>query len=133
MKTIEIRVPELGQAVGTTSWVAPKLEQIQNSLKVGKTKDGCPCLTYQHWDEKPTLNNKGEWSKPRHVLCFISKTGHFNYHFYDNRIGDVWSVQIENNGDNVYLFPALSDKAKEVVNEFLDSISQKFWEEYNIN
>ena len=54
MKTIEIRVPELGNASGTCNWVAEKLEQLSNSLQLSETKSGLPCLTY----ESPTDKDK---------------------------------------------------------------------------
>jgi hypothetical protein len=129
MKAIEIRVPEMGNAVGTTGWVAPKLEQIANTLEVSKTKQGDPCLTYEHWSETKSFSDT---TPKRYVLCFITKTNDFDYQMYDNRYSHVWCVKAENyDYQSSYLFPVLSEKAKEIVDDFLDAVCREFWEKYN--
>lgn len=125
MKTIEIKVPELGNAVGTTKWVSEKLEHISKTLQVGKTKDNKPCLTYEHWEHKS--NNVPK----RYVLCFISNYRHVDS--YEKVYEDVWCVysQMDDYGYIVGLFNVLTEKANQIVEEFLRNICVEFHNEYN--
>lgn len=120
MKTIEIKIPELGNAAGTLNWVADKLLEIQKSLKIGKTKNGLPCLTYQHPFDKKNDEYK------RYIFCkpYIESDDDGCY----KRINNI-SIVYELDDDSRYkfgIFKYLTPSAKIKVNEFITSIAENF-------
>lgn len=130
MKTIEIRIPEMGGAIGTTKWVADKLERINRTLQVSRTKGGEPCLSYEHWQDKDK-----EGKPRRYILCLISyNMGEYMDH-YELKFYNVFCVNPTHNGTpyGIYLFEMLSESAKEIVEQYLDNVCEKFKEEYNAN
>lgn len=126
MKTVEIKIPELGSAIGTTSWVAKKIEHIQKTLKVSKTRQGEPCLTYDHWSD----TDKDGKSKT-YILMFMSneqyQEGYWDLH------NNVYSLYPEDQGNPmfVYLFSVLSKKAHEYVSSYLVNLAIEFYDQYN--
>lgn len=129
MKTIEIRIPELGKAAGTTADVAEKIEKIASTLKVTKTKDGEPALSYEHWSDEKDGKLK------RYLLCYIPMGYDEGIMIgsYESRNGCTCVHALYDGQHTVGLFPVLSEKAKDYVEKFLDEVTENFFAEYNKN
>lgn len=126
MKTIEIRIPELGKAVGTTAYVAEKVQHIQDTLKAGKTKQDEPCLTYAHWSDKDKDGNP-----KRYILMFITNQG-YNEGYW-NIHENVYSLFPDDTANYcpTYLFPVLTKEAEKYVSKYLTETAELFHEKYN--
>lgn len=123
MKTITFQLPDLGKAVGTVAWVATELEKITSSIKLSKTKDGMPCLTYQSLTDK---NTNGEYK--RYVLCFTGSDKLYYKVIEGNSV--LYAVDGEYNHG---LFPYLTPAAKIYVDKFLEEILENFISELEKN
>lgn len=124
MKKIEITIPELGKATGTTAWVAEELEKINKTLTQGTTKLGTPALFY----EKELQNGK----LGRFLFCTVgSETNTQEYHGLDFRnYGQVYDKTlctwpVETN-DYWGLFPYLTPKAEESVRDFISTVTYEW-------
>lgn len=125
MKKIEFTLPEFGNTVGTTKWVATKLEEISKTFKNSTTK-GSPCLTYDELKKDGSLGT--------YIFCIAGFDPYSceGFNCSDRRISKIYPT------DNTYycqngLFTYLTPKAKEIVEEFIDRVSEEWIEELEKN
>lgn len=124
MKTIEVKIPELGNANGTCKWVAEKLEQLSKSLELSQTKSGVPCLTY----ESPIEKDKDNKPK-RYVFCKPRSVYDEGFRLYEG-MSVIHSVDNEftiENGVFIYLTP----KAANIVDDFIMKVADEFISKLN--
>lgn len=125
MKELVIKVPELGKAPGTTADIAPKLQHILNTLSVTSTTDNEPALVFEHWSKKD------ENEEPRRVILMFYSPDQSIQYWYEHS-GRVYSLFPEQDTyGGVYLFPALSETAFQIVDNFLKQLAKEFIEQYN--
>jgi hypothetical protein len=121
MKTLNFSLPEFGNAVGTTKWAASQLEAISATLKNGKTKrSGTPCLTYSE------LGKDGK--EHSYVFCVPSCPANYDYAGSMKENGgiiSIYPVSDEYCGE-WGLFPYLTPSAKEMVQNFINEVSENW-------
>jgi hypothetical protein len=122
MKTLSINIPEIGKKVGTTAWVAERLEAVNKSLETSEVY-GVPCLQYR--DEF----RKG--GKPT-VLCFVYD-GTYDYNhgvgynlLHLNGLEDVLVIKSNSGEFWTGMFNYLTPLAKEIVDEYIEKVSIEF-------
>lgn len=118
MKNLEIKIPEIGNAVGTLGWVANELEYINNNLVCTHTKDNEPAIFYK---------SKKDSSKLMYLMC-ISNSWEPNQTGWE--YGRVSIINLIYNHYEEGLFPVLNPSAAKKVEEYLMALADDFEEKW---
>ena len=122
MKNLSINIPEIGKKVGTTAWVAERLEAVNKSLETSEVS-GVPCLQYK--DEFRKGGNPT-------VLCFVYD-GTYNYNHEEgysllqlNGLEDVLVIKSNSGEFWTGMFNYLTPSAIAIVDEYIKKVSIEF-------
>lgn len=123
MKTLEIKIPELGKQKGTLAWTAKELEKINNNLKFCNTTDGCPAVFFTE-----------ETKDGEEKYCFLMRIDNGaieDYGTWDHGKVRIINIVEEPLAGIEGLFSVLNEAAKEKVKEYLKTLAEEFqakWE-----
>jgi hypothetical protein len=121
MKNQTISIPELGNFAGSSAWVAEKLEKINSTFEVFNNEPQSPELLYLD----PI---RGNGSKT--ILCYMYNGSEDpddadNYRKVKSDDGEVMVI---NSSD---MFPYLTNKAKKIVDEYIEKVAMEFSRKIN--